>query len=69
MPSFTINHKETSGVDGQSIQAGIKRLSAYRDSLIGIVDNGGYNEPESALNLPADTDMLENEVSTVQSLI
>jgi glucose-6-phosphate isomerase len=69
MPSFTINHKETSSVDDQSIQAGIKRLSAYRDSLIEIVDNGGYNEPESALNLPADTDMLENVVSTVQSLI
>jgi glucose-6-phosphate isomerase len=69
MSSFTINHKETSGVDDQSIQAGIKQLSAYRDSLIGIVNNGGYNEPESALNLPADTDMLENVVSTVQSLI
>jgi glucose-6-phosphate isomerase len=68
MSSFSINHTETSGVDDQAIEARIKKLSEYRDTISSVVDTGSYNEPESALNLPDDERLLEDVVKTVQSV-
>jgi glucose-6-phosphate isomerase len=67
MSGFAINHTNTSGVEDTKVEAHIKRLSDYRSKLAEIADAGEYNQPESAICLPDDDDMLANVIRTVQS--
>jgi glucose-6-phosphate isomerase len=68
MSGFEINHKGVSQTGDQALSAHIKSLSAYRDSLQEVVASGSYNEPESALRLPSDDELMESVVRTVSEM-
>lgn len=68
MSGFEINHTDTSQTDDQTLSAHIKSLSQYRDSLQEVVASNAYNEPESALRLPSDDELMQVVVRTVSEL-
>lgn len=68
MSGFEINHKEISQTDDQALSAHIKSLSEYRDSLQRVAESDSYNEPESALRLPSDDELMETVVRSVSEM-
>lgn len=68
MAGFNINHTDTSGVEDKILEAHIQSVSEYRDKLSSILDDNAYNEPESALRLPTDDELMQDVASTAQQM-
>jgi len=68
MSDFEINHTETSQVTNQQLKAHIQSLSGYRNNLQQVIDSKEYNEPESCLSLPTDTEKFQSIVETANDM-
>lgn len=68
MSDFSINHTETSQLTDQEVETHVSSLDEYRQTLQSVVESKEYNQPEAALNLPDDPEILKQVKAAITSL-
>lgn len=68
MKESRFSYQEGAGIDASLLKKEVKKLEGYREYLVGVVAEGGYEAPEASLNL-LDDDYLSHRIECLSGQI